>query len=267
MLATESNLNNSCLVAKELIDDFKKKHPSITSSSQLAKMIGIKQASMNRIENLNTNPSLELIIDIVIGTRNQDKLLDVLGKLNPKLRESFEQSLSHVKQTIMLSEDIAKYFGKDEYCFILLMAFTDRGTTRAQIEKELGKQGVEGLEYLISENVLCEKDGDVIPPERKFTVPQKILKQIFKLCLERCYDETLFGLGVNWLSLQTRACNKEKAMKFIREVFKESFEKIDNEFKTGRLAGEDVVFIGMVSDTITKSSSIQFKKEQGELFQ
>jgi transcriptional regulator with XRE-family HTH domain len=260
--------SSTCVIAKKLIDGFKAKHPHIKSSSRIAQLIGIKQSSINRIENLNTNPSYELLTDIVIGTGNQHRLIEVLGEVNPKLQGSFQENLKHLKNYKPLSPEVDELLTKEEFCFTLLLAYTQKGTSREEVVRELGAQGDRNLNRLIQQGILAEDDAGYIKPwTQPRTYSQATIKKMFQVCLDKGYREELFGLGENWCSFQTEVGDREEAMKFVRETLQDAFNKIKDEFGSGKFKTKDpsdqsTFFIGMVADTIDTKPTKEVEVQQ-----
>ncbi|MBT3981409.1 MAG: hypothetical protein HOE90_08650 [Bacteriovoracaceae bacterium] len=264
--------SSTCVIAKKLIDGFKAKHPHIKSSSRIAQLIGIKQSSINRIENLNANPSYELLVDVVIGTGNQHRIIEILGDVNGRLKDSFTENLSHLRNMKPQSDELEQVITKEEYSLILLLAMSEKGTSYNEIKAELGAHGVKNLDNLISQGILECKEGRVQRWNKEgFNLSIGTVKKVFEICLKHSYDQSLFGLGENWCSIHFGDAEKKKGTDFIRQVMKEAYEKIDTEFSSGRLDAADksknhTFFVGMASDVLNKSNFLS-NNEGGEALQ
>lgn len=248
-----SEVSKACLLAKRLIDEFQKKHPEIASSSQMAKRIGIKQASMNRIENLNTNPSLELIIDIIVGTDNQGRMFELLGELNIKLKDSFLKSLSNIK-VAAIEDNLAEYFSREDFCFILLLALPKLGTTREQVFRELGAVGLKNLEKLLKQSILKEDNSGIISLQTaEVFLPPAVLKRVLSFVLTRFNEgSAVSGTICKEIMYKVKVVNKENALKVISKRLTEAFLLIEEDLKKDESKGNDLVFVGAFSDVITK---------------
>ena len=207
--------------------------------------------------NLSANPSLEVMTNILMNTGHHDQLPFYLERVNPTLATAFNSYFSHNIETPSLDIDSSTLFANKDYLFILLLAFTDIGTTELEIRQEFGSLGVKRLQELIDHGIVNIIDQRIYGQSSKITFNQKIMKQAVLYSIEQCYEPEHFGKGENWLSLQTESINKEKAMPEIRNILQNAYKDIKEVLYSEEFKGDDKVFISMVADKILSSEKNQ----------
>lgn len=247
----QDNISNIVL-ARDCVRELKAMYPNF-SSAQIAQKIGMSQPTFSRIENGQTNPSLNSISKLLSALGKSHKITDAIEIANPSLASTLKENLSHNIETPVMGGDLARYFSNSEYRNILLLALTKSGTTRDEVKEEYGNAGIKKLDELISLTVLKEVRGIITADEEKVSFDQEILRDTLVSCIAEKYNPELFGQGVNWLSLQTESVNKAKAMPVIRSIIQEAYTKIkETVLYSPDYYGNDKVFIGMVADSLLK---------------
>ena len=250
----QTNTATNMRLAHDCIRELKIKYPNY-SSTQIAKEIGMTQSTFSRIENGQTNPSLNSISKLLASLGKAHQLTDAIKISNPQLAETIKQNFSHNIDTPIMGGEYAKYFSHHEYRKILLLALTRSGTTRDEIADQYGKNGIQILSELLKAQILNEVRGIIKANEDKVSFDQEILQDSLINCIKDNYNADTFGQNKNWLSFQTESVNKEKAMSAINEKLKKAYQEIKEEILySPEYYGNDKVFVGMVADSLLKES-------------
>lgn len=243
-----------CGELKEMVDQYHQGFPNL-SLPQIAKKINVAYPTLKRVMNLNGNPSLSVVTNILLNTGNQQQLPLFLQRMNPTLAKAFNSYFSHNAETQSLDLDSSTLFANKDYLFILLLAFSEAGTTEFEIRQEYGAQGVSRLQELLYRGIVVLKDERIYGQLSKITFNQNIMKESVLHCIEQCYEPKLFGTGDNWLSLQTESVNREKAVPEIRKIIQNAYKEIKEVLYHEDFQGNDKVFISMVMDQILNSDN------------
>ncbi len=211
------------------------------------------QSTFSRIENEQTNPSLNSINILLSALNKTHKLSEAIEISNPKLAHSLTKNFAHNYETPFMGKEFSFFFSKTSYRKILLLALSRSGTTKEEVRLEFGNSGLRLLEELLDSNIIFESRGIIKANEDKVTFNQELLKSTLIDCIKENYNPELFGQDKNWLSFQTESINKEKAMKLIFKKLQTAYKEIKEEILySPEYFGNDKVFIGMVADTLHK---------------
>ena len=239
-------------LTRKCIRELKAKYPNY-SSAQIAKKIGMRQPTFNRIENGQIeNPSLASISKLLSALGKSYKISEAVEKADPSLASTLKANLSHSLDIPVAVGDAAGYFADDNYRNIFLLAISRSGTTRDEVHGEYGDFGLKKLDEMVASGVLREEDGVVrFPHKNEVTFGQSLLKNALIGCTKERYDTEKFGTDENWLSFQTESVDKAKAMGLIRDKMQKLYEEIRDEILySPRYHGNDKIFIGMVADSL-----------------
>lgn len=249
---TQTNTASNMRLAHDCVRELKLKYPKY-SSAQIAREIGMTQSTFSRIENGQTNPSLNSINKLLSALGHTHKLSDAIEFSDPSLANSLKKNLAHNYETPIAGNEFSKYFSNHDYRKVLLLALTRSGTTRDEIQGEYGNSGSRKLNELLKVEVLTESRGIIKANEDKITFNQDILKDSLLSCIDENYETEKFGKNENWLSFQTESVNKDKAMTLIRTKLQTAYREIKEEILySPEYYGNDKVFIGMVADSLLK---------------
>jgi hypothetical protein len=245
-----------CQDLRNMVEVFQGRHANL-SLPQISKKINVSYPTLKRVMNLTANPSLEVVTNILMNTGHHDQLPLYLQRMNPALASAFNSYFSHNIETPSLDIDSSALFANKDYLFILLLSFTNSGTTELEIRQEFGVLGIKRLQELIDHGILVQKNERIFGQSSKVTFNQKIMKQAVIHSIEQSYEPELFGKGENWLSLQTESINKAKAMPEIRNILQNAYKDIKEILYSDDYQGDDKVFVSMVADKILSSDPNQ----------
>jgi len=249
-----SNISNTVL-GRDCVRELKLKYPKY-SSAQIAKEIGMSQPTFSRIENGQTNPSLNSVSKLLSAIGKSHKIAEAIEIANPSLASTLKENLSHNIDTPVMGGELAKFFSSSEYRNILLLALTRSGTTRDEVQGEYGNAGIKKLEEMLEVTILSESRGIIKANDDKVTFDQEILRDSLLSCVAQSYDVEKFGQDENWLSFQSESVDKTKAMALIRSKLQKTYREIKEEILySSDYYGNDKVFIGMVADSLLKEPS------------
>lgn len=244
---TLDDSKRKCEILNCFVREFKKRHPYL-SSNQVAQRLDIPQSSLNRIENLATNPSLENVLNILVGTGNEGKISEILGKCFPSHKKRYEQIFSANIDTPMLDMVSSGFATNEETFLIVQMAFTRGGVTREQIQERFGSYGLERLESMVKNGVLVQDDDGIIHADHeRVNVTFSDLKKIVCLAVEKCYEPES-----GHLSYQTEAVNDD-GLKLIYRELKRTQVQIRKILYNAEYFGDNKIFVGMVADKMIKN--------------
>ena len=256
MTAMSELKTDFCQELKGMVESYHSQFPNL-SLPQIAKKINVTYPTLSRVMNLNGNPSLSVVTNILLNTGNQEQLPFFLQRMNPALAQAFNSFFSHNSETPSLDLDTSTLFANKDYLFILLLAFTEAGTSEFEIRQEYGATGIRRLQELLDKNIVTLKNERIYGLSAKVTFNQEVMKQTVLHSIEQCYEAKLFGTGENWLSLQTESVNKAKAIPEIRKIIQNSYKEIKEILYHEDYKGNDKIFVSMVMDQILNSDHSQ----------
>jgi hypothetical protein len=135
----------------------------------------------------------------------------------------------------------------------MLMATTEAGITKEMAKEEFGRKGLGVLERLLSENVLHEKNGK-ISINGPINANQETVHKLLSNLIQMNYDVDAFGSKDNWLTLQYISANADYVRPKLLEVLKKTNGEIREIFNSPMAQGNDIVWTGMVMDTLSKKN-------------
>lgn len=243
-----------CNDLRQMVLSYSGQFPNL-SLPQIAKKINVAYPTLNRIMNGSGNPSLSVVTNIIVNSGHGNKLEDFLTRMDPGLAKAFRNYFSHNHETPVLDPHTSTLFANKDYLFILLLAFSESGTTRTEIFNEYGNSGLKRLDELLLQKILKQENEKIIGDASKITFNQKVMKTAVVHCIEESYDPDQFGKGTNWLSLQTESVDKMKAIPEIRKIMQKAYSDIKEILYSDEFSGDDKIFISMIADKITSESN------------
>lgn len=224
------------------------------SSLQISKKLGIPNSTFDRISKSEVQkPSFNYALKIVQEVCADDNVQSFIKKFYPNMYENFTRVYDGNAEVPFATPEAEVYFCDPTTYEIMIMATTEAGLTRESAKEEFGKKGVAILECLISENVLSENDGKVALTG-KLNANQETVHKLFSNLVQMNYDVDAFGNKNNWLSLQYTSANAEYVLPKLLEVYKKANGEIRDIFSSPNAKGNDIVWAGMVMDTLSKNN-------------
>ncbi|MBF0314655.1 MAG: sensor histidine kinase [Oligoflexia bacterium] len=204
--------------------------------------------TLNRFMNGCGSPSFDIITKIFVRTGNEDKLKEMFYRINSVFLNLVNDFNKDISKSFFLDNNISHIFSMKEYFFILAHAYNEKGCTRQEILQKYGEFGLERLEELIFRGIIEEKEGRCFGQHTRVSMNYQDAKKMFLHGVEFCYDPTLVGQRINWLTFQTESVDKAKAMPEIRRILGQAYQEIHKILYSKDFFGDDKIFVGMVSD-------------------
>jgi hypothetical protein len=233
------------------VNKIKSSYPRF-SSLQLAKRLDIPNSTFDRISKKEVQkPSFNYALKIVQEACEEDSVQSFIKKHYPNMYEDFTKVYSGNEDVPFVSPEAEAYFRDPTTYEIMLMATTEIGLSRTVAKEEFGRKGLVILEKLIAEDILSEKDG-IVSTSGPINANQSTVHKLFSNLIEMNYDVDSFGEKENWLSLQYKSANAEYVLPKLLEVYRNANSEIRAIFNSPDANGSDIVWAGMVMDTLTK---------------
>lgn len=230
--------------AQNCIEILKIQYPN-SSSSQIASKVGMPQSTFSRIENGQTNPSMESFDKLSTAAGHLHGTTIKLNELDLKKREEVLKNLYHTLDRPIMRNEYLRIRG---FRYIMLLSLTDRGITRREIKRMFGSTALSRLEVLLNSDLLYEKDGVIkakYPDDKEVVVfEQDIMKETLLDCIRDYYNPDLYGQGENLLDFQAESVDRKKVTKPIRQILIQAFKDIEKILENPDNYGKDVLFVG-----------------------
>ncbi|MEC7276952.1 MAG: hypothetical protein VXV96_11585 [Bdellovibrionota bacterium] len=233
------------------VNKIKSSYPKF-SSLQLAKRLGIPNSTFDRISKKEVQkPSFNYALKIVQEVCGEESVQKFIKEYYPSMYEDFSKVYSGNQDVPFVSAEAEAYFRDPTTYEIMLMATTEAGLSKEVAKDEFGRKGLTILEKLIADKVLIEKDGKV-SISGAINANQETVHKLFTNLVQMNYDVDAFGNKDNWLSLQYISANAEYVLPKLLEIYKRANGEIREVFNSPMAQGNDIVWAGLVMDTLSK---------------
>lgn len=249
--------NSLALALKKRIDSYMELNPR-KSSTQIAKEFQISVPVFHRMQNLLTKkPAFDQTIKILRGTGHQEDIRYFLETYYPEFAESYDRVYQGNKAARFVPIEQESYFEDTQYYELMLLAYSKAGITRSYIKENFGKRGIDNLEELINKGLLEEKEGKIAGAEDNINASQETVKILLTNLVTNNYKLKNFGskLDANWLTIQFESVDKEKVMPKLTDILREANAKIRKVMNDTDNAGQDVVWTGLIMDSLLSMDS------------
>ncbi len=224
------------------------------SNLQLSKRLGIPNSTFDRISKKEVQkPSFNYALKIVQEVCEEESVQSFIKKFYPNMYEDFTKVYSGNQDVPFVSPEAESYFRDPTTYEIMLMATTEVGLSKTVAKEEFGRKGLAILEKLIVENVLEEKNG-IVSMSGPINANQETVHKLFANLVQMNYDVDAFGRKNNWLTLQYQSANADYVLPRLLEIYRESNGKIREIFNSPKAKGNDIVWAGLVMDTLSKKN-------------
>lgn len=236
-----------CQALRRRVKHYKKEHPAL-SSQQIAKRFSMSSSTLNRIENEDIrNPTIDQVLKVLRGTGETNDLLSFIEEYYPDIAETYKQVYSHNLDNNKVDSELEQYFEESNTFLIMILAYTDKGTSLEEIEQEMGIKGVRTLRQLIKKNILSVYEGEIRGTDSTVKFSQETTKKLLLNTIDSCAQSETINKMKNFLSIQTTGLSDE-GTRLVTNILKKTYEEIDNVFKNEQFKGENKYFVGLVSD-------------------
>lgn len=248
---------------KSCITKIKERSPHL-SSNAISTKLRITNSTFNRIENLEVKrPTFDHAIKIVRAACEESEVKTFIEKYYPSMLKNFSNIYKENSDVPFVKIEAESYFEDQATFELMMMATSNNGITREVTIREFGNRGLKTLDKLLENGTLTENNG-VISYSGRINASQETVQKLLLNLISLSYnlegiDESL----KNWLSLQYESVNKEKALPVASEIIHEANNKLRALFTDPKYKGEDVVWAGLVLDTLPTTTI----KNEGEVLQ
>ncbi|MCF8060861.1 MAG: hypothetical protein K9K67_16270 [Bacteriovoracaceae bacterium] len=198
-------------------------------------------------------PSFNYALKIVQEVCEEASVQSFIRQYYPNMYEDFTKVYSGNQDVPFVSPEAESYFRDPATYEIMLMATTELGLSRTVAKEEFGRKGLAILEKLVTENILIEKNG-IVSMDGPINANQETVHKLFTNLVQMNYDVDAFGSKENWLSLQYKSVNSSYVLPKMMEVYKKANSDIREILNSPNSKGTDIIWAGMVMDTLTKKS-------------
>ena len=231
------------------------KYPKNSNFRYVSSKVGVSASTFERILKKEvTNPSLINIVKIFRAAYPDGDIGKFIEKFCPGLLPKLKNVYPHNDTVSFAASDAEEFFARSTTYEIMLYALSMPDLTRIEIGRLFGEKGLSILDQLISRGII-KKDGDKIFIEGPLKLGQTTSYDILKNLLGQNYDIDSFGNKENWLSVNTKAVDKEKAMPIIKEILAKAENDIWEALDAPELKGRDIVWAGLVMDSMQSNNS------------
>ncbi len=246
----------------DCIKTIKKSHPN-QSSSQLAKKLDLATSTFSRFENKEIKrPSFNHALRIVREAYSEGKVQDFIKIHYPEMYNNLAQTYPGNVDLDFIPPEAELLFEDSTTYELMMMATTNAGITAEVIQTEFGKRGIQSLEKLIERNTLRNVNGRYIL-NTKVNAGQETVKKLLHNLVNSSYDLQTFGTQKNWLSVQYEYVDAKKVTPKLRDIYIRANKDIRELFNAPENSGQDVLWAGLVMDSLIKRMSDEQSETDG----
>ena len=240
---------------KEFLSDciklIKKSHPNL-SSAQLAKKLDLASSSFSRFENREIKkPSFNHAIKIVREACGETRVQDFIKLHYPDMYKDLAKTYPGNADIEFVPQEAETYFQDLTTFELMMMATTNVGLTIDVVTSEFGRRGLLTLEKLVEKKILKDDNG-------KFTLGTKVnagqetVQKLLHNLINSSYDLEAFGTHKNLLSVQYESFDANKVTTKLSDIYINANKEIREVFNAPENAGPDVIWAGLVMDSLLK---------------
>jgi transcriptional regulator with XRE-family HTH domain len=236
----------------DCIKSIKKTYPNF-SSAQLAKKLDLTSSTFSRFENREIKkPSFNHALKIVREVCGETRLQDFIKTHYPEMFNDFAKTYPGNNELEFMPEE-AEIFLQDPTAFeLIMMATSNAGLRKEVVIEEFGKRGLLILESLITKKILIEQNQIFTLGKNNLNFSQETVKKLLQNLVNSSYDLNAFGTHRNWLSVQYESLDASKVTPKLRDVYIRANQEIREIFNSPENAGTDVMWAGLVMDSLLK---------------
>lgn len=255
-------------VLRDKIFSYKAARPNL-SSAQIASKFGMSNSTFSRLENLDIkNPTFDQVVKIFNGVGDQKGLLKFIKDKYPEISIMYRSVYNLEREAKFYRDLTSDYFVDERTHKLMLLAASNNGVCEQVIKEELGRDGLRHLDLLIKEDVIEKRGEKYFVKDDGFLLTQEHSRDILLASIRNCYDLHGFNekTAENWLSYQAESVNLSKVMPKVMSLIKELNQRVRELFNDPENAGEEVMWVGLASDTVLENNLLErYLKEKGKI--
>jgi transcriptional regulator with XRE-family HTH domain len=235
----------------DCIKSIKKSYPNL-SSVQLAKKLDLTTSTFSRFENREIKkPTFNHALKIVREVCGETRLQDFIKTHYPEMFNDFAKTYPGNNELEFVPQEAEIYFQDSTTYELMMMATTNSGLTKEVVTAEFGRRGLLTLEKLVEKSVLKENNGN-FTLGTKVNAGQETVQKLLQNLVNSSYDLEAFGTHKNWLSIQYESVNANKVTPKLRDIYIKANKEIREVFNAPENAGPNVMWAGLVMDSLLK---------------
>ncbi len=236
----------------DCIKSIKKSYPNL-SSVQLAKKLELTTSTFSRFENREIKkPTFNHALKIVREACGETRVQDFIKIHYPEMYKNLAKTYPGNSELEFLPEE-AEVFLQDQTTFeLIMMATSNAGLRKEVVITEFGNRGLLALENLIAKKILIEQNQIFTLGMKNVNFGQETVKKLLQNLVNSSYDLNAFGTQKNWLSVQYESVDKNLVTPKLRDVYIKANKEIREIFNAPENAGPDVMWAGLVVDSLLK---------------
>ena len=237
------------------VNDIKNSYPWLSIVS-IAKKLEIPNSTFDRIAKAEVKaPSFNHALKVVQEARGKESVQGFVKKFYPNMLENFKRIYQGNNEVPFVDPSTEEFFQDSTSFEIMMMVSSQDGLSREKVVEEFGKRGLFILESLAQNGIVSEENEKFII-KGNINATQGTVQKLLKNLVEQSYDLDSFGGDKrNWLSVQYESVNKEYVLPRMREICSRAAGEIRALLKDSQSKGSDVVWAGLVADSLTKNST------------
>jgi hypothetical protein len=236
----------------DCIKSIKKSYPNL-SSVQLAKKLDLTTSTFSRFENREIKkPTFNHALKIVREVCGETRLQDFIKTHYPEMYDNLAKTYPGNSNLEFMPEEAEVYLQDSTTFELLMMATSNAGLSKDVVVAEFGNRGLLALENLITKKILIEQNQIFTLGMKNVNFGQDTVKKLLQNLVNSSYDLDAFGTQVNWLSVQYESVNAGKVTPKLRDVYVKANKEIREIFNAPENAGSDVMWAGLVMDSLLK---------------
>ena len=241
---------NSCIVS------IKKSLPNL-SANQLAQRVNVSSSSFGRIKNRQIkSPSFNIAMNIARAACGEQKLQAFIGKFYPEMLEKMARVYPGNANVKFVAPEVEHYFQDQSTFELVMMATSDHGVTKEEVLATFGSRGLKVIDNLVAKGIINATNGRFCLKEN-INWSQETIQKLFQNLISKSYDVSAFGNKLNWMSTQYESVDAEKVSPILYAIMKRAGQEIREAFTSPENKGKDVMWAGLVMDTLVKEDSEQ----------
>ena len=243
------------LFLSDCVEKLKKDYPRY-SNLQLSKMVDMTNSSFDRIYKKEAKkPKFNNAIKIVRSVCGDEDIKSFIKRFYPDMLEQFERVYSGNSNVPFVKPEAEAFFQDPSTYEIMMMVTSSTDITKEDIQAEFGRKGLAIVDKLLALHILRDDDKS-ISIKGSVNATQPTVQTLLKNLVEKSYDVDAFGEKLNYLTLQYEGVNKEYVAPRLLEILRRANTDIRQLFNLPQAKGRDVMWAGLVMDTLIKDPQI-----------
>ena len=233
-------------LVSEMVEEWLSARPS-RNIGVLARMSGVGESTLRRIQAGTGKPSLDVIISIGRTTGARDKMLAAIETHYPSCVPVIaKSSMACGPQP---EADTSEFFENSLSTTLFLSLFSRDGLSRNGVEKKHGKKGLDVLERLLEMKIAKQEGSKFFSAEKWYSYrsPDELLRVIRNLTND--FEKADLGSDFARMSVLSESVNPAGAAR-IQTIVDEAIAKIRTVMDDSTSLGDNVVSVSLLMQRI-----------------